>query len=104
MAIRIGDEVELADGTWCVVVGVSESGEAILRDPWGNLLETSQFEPEAERNVNGPRTHDARRGPRCAEPGCLRARLWLGGDQYVPHCQKHASSDELEEYYRAWSA
>ena len=40
MALRIGDEVSMADGTWCVVVGVDAQGEAILQDPWGNLLET----------------------------------------------------------------
>lgn len=40
MALRIGDEVELSDGTWCVVVGVDAHGEAILQDPWGNLLTT----------------------------------------------------------------
>ena len=49
MALRIGDEVSLADGTWCTVVGVSEIGEALLQDPWGNVLETSDpVERESE--------------------------------------------------------
>lgn len=40
MALRIGDEVSLSDGTWCVVVGVDANGEAILRDGAGHLLVT----------------------------------------------------------------
>jgi hypothetical protein len=38
--LRIGDEVSLADGTWCVVVGVSDTGEALLQDGAGHLLVT----------------------------------------------------------------
>ena len=38
--MRIGDEVELADGTWCIVVGADANGDAILQDLWGNVLTT----------------------------------------------------------------
>ena len=38
--MRIGDEVELADGTWCVVVGVDANGDAILQDGSGHLMIT----------------------------------------------------------------
>lgn len=53
----------------------------------------------AQRLTSGPNTHDRRSAPRCQRPGCRRAALWYGEEQYAKHCSEHAMPEELRAYY-----
>jgi len=50
----------------------------------------------------GPKDIDRRKLPTCAHPGCRKKVEWLGGEDHIDHCFKHASPEEREKYLSAW--
>lgn len=48
-----------------------------------------------------PPAVDARRSPRCAEPGCRKACQHLADGEYTAHCWRHATPEERQAFSRA---